>query len=51
MASFLRVLLDRKDDGMIDVTQTSLTDQIIKASNIGRMKLGIHRKALTITYQ
>jgi hypothetical protein len=35
VAGFLGVHIDRKDDGIILMTQMGLTDQIVKALNIG----------------
>ncbi len=39
VAGFLGVLIDRKDDGTIHMTQTGLTDRIIKALNIGDLPM------------
>jgi hypothetical protein len=64
VAGFLGVLIDRKSDGTIHMTQTGLTDRIIKALNIGdlpmkrtpaeygclegKTSLEIHRKGPTV---
>jgi hypothetical protein len=39
VAGFLEVLINRKDDGTIHMTQTGLTGLIIKALNIGDLPI------------